>query len=211
MTSTWWDTTCGPVCDVWPTTNLGGLGGFGSLGGLGGLGGGGRLGNTGGGLGTFGDFTNWPSLLDTSLSPLGWGLGSRDIRPIERQLPRHVGSRILYTTDTGEIVWRPAADVFEMDNDIIVHVDLPGVPKDDVKIDCREGELEIHGETKRVEGYEAATSRVRERNIGKFRKLVRLPPGVDYGNIQAKCENGLLEVKVPKGPNYPGIKRIALT
>ena len=54
----------------------------------------------------------------------------------------------------------------------------------------------ISGTHKGVEGFESASSRVRERRIGKFRKIVRLPSGVDAENVKAKSQDGLLEVKV---------------
>jgi HSP20 family protein len=57
-------------------------------------------------------------------------------------------------------------------------------------------QLIISGEHQGVKGFESASSRVRERRIGKFRKIVRLPSGIDAENIKAKCENGLLEVRV---------------
>ncbi|KAI9138702.1 HSP20-like chaperone [Paraphysoderma sedebokerense] len=106
------------------------------------------------------------------------------------------------------VLWRPSTDVYEDENDIIIHVDLPGVPKEDITIDTTENEITIHGEAKRPGEFVAASSRVRERNIGKFRKIVRLPTGVDMNNVKTKYENGLLEVRVPKG-SYSG-KRIQL-
>jgi HSP20 family molecular chaperone IbpA len=70
-------------------------------------------------------------------------------------------------------------------------------------------------------GFESATSRVRQRRIGKFRKIVRLPPEVDQDKINAKwylfegqmllnaSENGLLEITIPKRPEQLG-KRITV-
>jgi HSP20 family protein len=75
-------------------------------------------------------------------------------------------------------------------------VDLPGVPKEEINIEVNEDQLFIMGEHKGVEGFESASSRVRERRIGKFRKIVRLPSGTDAENIKARYDNGLLEVKV---------------
>jgi len=121
--------------------------------------------------------------------------------------PRHVGARIM-TTGDGDIIWRPAADIFETETDIVIHCDLPGVPRDEIKIDLRgeTGELVIHGEHKKPEGFESATARVRERRIGRFRKIVRLPSGVNTEGIGAKYEDGMLEVKIPKAGEFKGKK-----
>ena len=114
---------------------------------------------------------------------------------IATRFPRHVGSRVLRTME-GDIVWRPASDIFETQSDIVIHCDLPGVPKEEINIDVQDEQLIISGTHKGVEGFESASSRVRERRIGKFRKIVRIPSGTDPEKIQAKAENGLLEVKV---------------
>ena len=94
-----------------------------------------------------------------------------------------------------ETYWRPATDVFDDEKEIIVHVDLPGIPKEEISIDVDPAQVTIHGERKGVEGFESATNRVRERGIGKFRKIVRLPTGCDVDNIQSKYKDGLLELK----------------
>ncbi|CAG8845921.1 27158_t:CDS:2, partial [Racocetra persica] len=94
----------------------------------------------------------------------------------------------------------PATDVFETMEFFIAHVDLPGVPKEDISIDLRDRELIIQGESKGFT-YECATSRVRERNIGRFRKHVFLPRGISVAkeDIDANYQDGLLEIKIPRG------------
>ncbi|KAJ3366396.1 hypothetical protein GGF32_005398 [Allomyces javanicus] len=117
------------------------------------------------------------------------------------RIPRHLGSRILDTMEG--TLWRPACDVYEVGSDIVIHVDLPGVPKEDIQIDTNDiDEIQIHGEAKRFDEFQAASSRVRERNIGRYRKVIRLPPGCLLTNITARYKDGLLEVRVPKGDNY---------
>ena len=67
----------------------------------------------------------------------------------------------------------------------------------------------IQGNHKGVQGFESASSRVRERAIGRFRKIVRLPSGIDAQKVEAKSENGLLEVKIPKTQDFSH-KKISL-
>ena len=83
------------------------------------------------------------------------------------------------------------------------------VPKDEINVDVFNDELVIQGNHKGVQGFESASSRVRERAIGRFRKIVRLPSGIDSEKVEAKVENGLLEVKVPKTQDFSH-KRISL-
>ncbi|KNC96955.1 uncharacterized protein SPPG_07775 [Spizellomyces punctatus DAOM BR117] len=155
---------------------------------------------------TWDPFFDWNvNAFPTDLGVTGGWPGGGDV---SHRIPRHVASRVLYTND-GDVIWRPAADVFETDDAIVVHVDLPGVPKDEINIEVSGNQLIIHGEHKGVKGFESATSRVRERNIGRFRKIINLPAGVDTDKIQAKYENGLLEVKIPKSQEMKG-KQIAI-
>ncbi|KAG9291948.1 hypothetical protein G9A89_004886 [Geosiphon pyriformis] len=128
-------------------------------------------------------------------------------RPIQDRIPRHAVSKVM-TEREGDTVWRPATDVLTTDDAFIIHVDLPGVPKEDIKIDLRNRELVISGESKGDEAYNAATSRVRERKIGKFRKHVFLPRNMklDKENIKAGYNNGLLEVKIPRADGEPAAR-----
>ena len=107
-----------------------------------------------------------------------------------------------------EPCWRPAADVFETAKALVIHVDLPGVPKEEVKLDLRDSSLYIHGEHRGPKGFEAAASRIRERNIGRFRKIVRLPQEVehDLDRIKASYLDGLLTIEVPKKSSDTGRK-----
>ena len=109
-------------------------------------------------------------------------------------------------TNEGDLIWRPATDIYETLDAIVVHCDLPGVPKQEINIEMSNDQLIISGNHKGVSGFESASSRVRgikyiinswlERRIGKFRKIVRLPSGTESDKIHAKYQDGLLEVTV---------------
>lgn len=128
-------------------------------------------------------------------------------RDLALRFPRHVRSKIMRSPrgDGGETFWRPSTDVYETEEAITVHVDLPGIPKEAIHIMLHPtgqenyNRLEIHGESTALgqEAFPTATSRIRERRIGKFRKWVYLPP-VDVEGIKATYRDGLLEVVVPK-------------
>ncbi|TPX47121.1 hypothetical protein SeLEV6574_g02833 [Synchytrium endobioticum] len=132
--------------------------------------------------------------------PVNAGIGD-----IAHRFPRHVPSRIL-SLASGATVWRPATDIYDTDDAIVVHVDLPGVGKEEINIDVVQDQLTVSGTHKGPEGFDSATSRVRERNIGQFRKIVRLPGNVDTSKVTAKYENGVLEAKIPKTPEKSGTR-----
>ncbi|RHZ76940.1 hypothetical protein Glove_187g86 [Diversispora epigaea] len=120
--------------------------------------------------------------------------------PIQNVVPRHARSRVMAEREGDNIVWRPSTDIYDTGDDFVIHVDLPGVPREDISIDLCDGKLIVFGESKRKPSYEAAASHVRERNIGRFRKHVFLPPreDLDVEQIKATYENGLLEIKIPR-------------
>jgi HSP20 family protein len=93
--------------------------------------------------------------------------------------------------------WVPEVDVFERDNRLVTRVDLPGMKKEEVKVEVTEGYLVISGERKN-EAEEKKDNFYRcEREYGTFYRAVPLPEGVKYEDVKATFANGVLEVSVP--------------
>jgi HSP20 family protein len=96
--------------------------------------------------------------------------------------------------DTG---WYPEIDVFEKDNRLVTKVDLPGLKKEDVKVEVTDGQLAISGERKR-EAEEKGEEVYRcEREYGSFYRSVPLPEGAKIEDVKATFTDGVLEVSVP--------------
>ena len=94
--------------------------------------------------------------------------------------------------------WLPAMDLLEMEDDLVLKADLPGLDKDDVTIEVKDGVLTVSGERKaeqeeRSEGYYRV-----ERAYGSFSRSLSLPQGVDADQVQADFDKGVLEVRIPK-------------
>jgi HSP20 family protein len=89
-----------------------------------------------------------------------------------------------------------------------IDVDLPGVKKEDINIDIKENTLTISGqrdikeEVKEEDYYKVETS------FGKFQRVFTLPEKVDVENITASCQNGVLEVVIPKIEKDKNVKKI---
>jgi HSP20 family protein len=101
-------------------------------------------------------------------------------------------------THTAEdIAFKPAVDIFEKDGRLITKIDLPGMKKDDVKVEVTDGYLAISGERKsEIEEKKDAFYRC-EREYGTFYRAVPLPDGVKLEDVQAMFTEGVLEVSVP--------------
>ena len=88
----------------------------------------------------------------------------------------------------------PHVDMFERDGKLVISADLPGLTKDDVKVDITEDAVLIEGERKyeheqREEGVYRS-----ERGYGQFRRQIPLPEGVKSETAKANFKNGVLEV-----------------
>jgi HSP20 family protein len=106
--------------------------------------------------------------------------------------------------------WSPTIEVVEKDNRLITKVDLPGVKKEDVKVEVADDRLTISGE-RRNEIEEKKENFYRsEREYGSFYRAVPLPAGVKPEEVKATFENGVLEVSVPLPAARPEARRIEI-
>ncbi len=106
----------------------------------------------------------------------------------------------------------PAVNTREGDKAYYIEVDLPGVKKEDIKIDVHDNILTVSGERKIKEERKDDDFYRVESLYGKFERSFTLPDDVDSDKIEAKDENGVLlitipkAVKVDKGPRKIKIK-----
>ena len=104
----------------------------------------------------------------------------------------------LRTGGTTEVAkWAPRIDVYEKDKRLVTKVDLPGMKKENVKVEVTDGYLAISGERK-SEVEEKGKQLYRcERAYGSFYRAVPLPEGVKLEDVKATFSDGVLEVSVP--------------
>jgi len=93
--------------------------------------------------------------------------------------------------------WAPALEVFERDNNVVVRAELPGLNKDDVKVEVTDEGLIIQGERKREHEDRGEGWYRSERSYGQFYRHIPLPEGANYDQAKAQFENGILEIEVP--------------
>jgi HSP20 family protein len=95
------------------------------------------------------------------------------------------------------MAWSPDVEVFERDNNLVVRVDLPGLSKDDIKVEMTDQGLVIQGERKREHEEKGEGWYRSERSYGQFYRLIPVPEGVNADQAQAHFENGVLEISAP--------------
>jgi HSP20 family protein len=108
-------------------------------------------------------------------------------------------------------VMRPPVDIREEEKAFVVNAELPGTKAEDVQVEVERGVLTIRGERKFTadENTQKQYRRV-ERYYGAFERSFSLPSEVDADSVEAKLENGVLEVRVPKRAT-PSPKRVTVS
>lgn len=97
----------------------------------------------------------------------------------------------------------PRVDISEDEKNVFLHIELPGIRKEDVKVTINEEKiLSIKGEKKqedKVEDNSGDRSYIRvERSFGSFTRTFVLPDTVKADSIVAKFENGVLNLTLEK-------------
>ena len=106
--------------------------------------------------------------------------------------------------------WAPTLDVLHEGGDLLVRAELPGVKREDVEVTLQERVLSISGERRAEELREGSGYHVRERRHGSFGRSIVLPHEVEEGEVSARFEDGVLEVRVTGGAAERAPKRIQL-
>jgi HSP20 family protein len=94
--------------------------------------------------------------------------------------------------------WAPALDLYEKENNLIVEAELPGIPREAVKITCTDNTLTIQGETRKEEEEKREGYYRAERRYGSFYRTVSLPEAVDFEKAKAQFRDGVLQITLPK-------------
>jgi HSP20 family protein len=117
-------------------------------------------------------------------------------RGFERLLDEPFESRFLRPWPMDQ--FEPAVDVAEDENGYIVKASMPGVKPEDVEVTLQNNVLTIKGEAKEEKEVKEENYHVRERRYGSFVRSLTMPASVKAEQIEAKHENGVLTVRLPK-------------
>ena len=106
----------------------------------------------------------------------------------------------------------PSIDVTSDAKAYTIHAEIPGVSKDNVKLEIHDGVLVLSGEKKdeRTEG-DGKTAHVVERSFGSFERRMTLPEDADVEHITANHANGVLTVSIPRTTPKETKKSISIT
>jgi HSP20 family protein len=94
--------------------------------------------------------------------------------------------------------WHPAVDVLESKDSYLIRAELPGMKREDIKVEVKDGNLVLSGERTSEKPAEGVEYRHVERVNAKFWRSFSLPETVKHDGIEATYKDGLLEIRVPK-------------
>jgi len=94
--------------------------------------------------------------------------------------------------------WIPAVDVSETDEQVVVHVDLPGIDPEKVEILLTGNMLTVKGDSPAEPLAKGETRHRRERPTGTFSRSIPLPAAVDAEKVSAQSRSGVLTVTLAK-------------
>jgi len=107
-------------------------------------------------------------------------------------------------------LWAPPLEVKHKDGNFIVTAELPGLTKEQIKVEVVEDALVIEGERKREKEEKKEGFYRSERCYGKFYRSIPLPKGAKPEGIKAELTDGVLEVAIPVPETKPNMREIPI-
>jgi HSP20 family protein len=129
------------------------------------------------------------------------------MREMSREMDGFFGSG---ETRTGETAWYPAVECRRTNGELIVTAELPGLKKEEIKVEVTDDALIIEGERKQEAKTEEDGYFRSERSYGKFYREIALPEGTKADQAKAEMANGVLEVKIPVAEVKPKVRQVAV-
>jgi len=134
--------------------------------------------------------TGWPAW--------DWRSPFEELEQMRRQIDRVFGDL------SGRVFRAPIAGVFPLTNvtedsdNYYIRAELPGIKTDELDLSVTGDSFSISGERKIPVEQENARYHRREREAGKFSRMISLPSPIDPEKVEARCAEGVLTVVLPK-------------
>jgi len=106
--------------------------------------------------------------------------------------------------------WRPAVDIYEVENGIVLAVELPGVSKESVAVEVKDDVLTLTGERFANHAISDDSYIRRERLFGPFQRAFTLHQNVKPDQIKATFKDGILQIEIPR-PAQEQPKQVTVT
>ena len=122
-------------------------------------------------------------------------------RDLENEMERYMGRSPFFADWPEEyrsFDFAPTCNMKENDREYTLEFDIPGIDKNDIKIEVVDNRITISGERKISSEGKDDKHYLSETNYGSFMRSFHLPTAIDENKVDATYEDGVLQVKVPK-------------
>lgn len=107
--------------------------------------------------------------------------------------------------------WVPSVDVHRSNGSLVVSAELPGLKKEDVKVEVTDELITIEGERKHEEKIDREGYHRCERSYGHFYRAIPLPEGAKADQAKAELKEGVLKVTLPVAATEKKTKQIPIS
>jgi HSP20 family protein len=125
----------------------------------------------------------------------------REIESMQQQM-NQLFDRMMSSTEgerkSSGISFMPAAEIQETDDEVKLHVEVPGIDVKDLDVKVSEDAVAITGERKSQINNEDKGIRRSEFRYGRFQRIIPLPASIQNDKVQADFQNGVLSLTLPK-------------
>jgi len=128
-------------------------------------------------------------------NPERWNFG-KDLLNLQNEMERWMDS--IASVRRKDMVFTPPCDVEETETYYQIHMDVPGMKKENMKISFADNVLTVTGEHTEQKKEERKNKKVIERYEGSFERSFLLPNTAASEKIEARCEDGVLSISIPK-------------
>jgi HSP20 family protein len=137
---------------------------------------------------------------DKAMALIRWE-PEREIESVQRQMNR-LFEQMMSAGDgekMGNIMnFAPAAEIQETENEVKLHMEVPGVEAQDLDVKVSEEAVSISGERKSMTNGGDKGMRRSEFRYGRFQRIIPLPASIQNDKVQADFKNGVLSLTMPK-------------
>jgi len=107
-------------------------------------------------------------------------------------------------------VWAPTVDIQRSGGNLVVTAELPGLKKEEVKVEVTDDALIIEGERRRENKEDKEGYQRYERSYGKFYRSIPLPEGAKADQAKAELNDGVLKISLPAPEVKKQIRQITV-
>jgi HSP20 family protein len=128
----------------------------------------------------------------------------RDLEHLEERM-RSWRDR-LFPLDNVELSFRPATDLYETPEGLVLRMEIPGAVREELGIDLAGQELIVRGRRRPLPPANVSRVLHYEISYGSFERSFHIPMAIDPEGVRARYEQGILEVRLPR--QHPRSRRI---